>query len=180
MRTRSHPHAKRKPAMSSTMRGTEPEDERVAMERTYTRSLMSGLSTEDMRIRSPNRAPPVRGELGSTASRATRWPSPAQAVIKASTSTDLPTPGAPVMAMVCQPSFEDAAADFTRSCSASEPFSILDSKRAIERRSPAMACCRSSSTLAPPSSRRFPMPVAALTNTRIVFFRGLLNEIEDL
>ena len=37
------------------------------------------------------------------------------------------------MAMVCQPSFEDAAADFTRSCSESEPFSILDSKRAMAR-----------------------------------------------
>ena len=50
------------------------DEERVAMERTYTRSLMSGLSTEDMRTRSPKRAPPVRGELGSTASSATRKP----------------------------------------------------------------------------------------------------------
>ena len=154
--TRSHPQARRNPAMSSTMRGTLPDEERVAIERTYTRSLMAGLSTEDMRMRSPSRAPPVRGELGSTASSATLWPSLAHAVIKASTRTDLPTPGAPVMAIVFH-SFAGVSRGWSMSwLRARVPFSILESKRAMARRSPFKAWSRPSFTFATPLTPKIP------------------------
>jgi hypothetical protein len=41
--------------------------------------------------------PPVRLDNGSTASTATRQPSPVSIVPKASMNVDLPTPGTPVM-----------------------------------------------------------------------------------
>src|SRR5712692_11961897 len=49
-----------------------------------------------MRMRSPRIAPPVKGELGSVAITATERPSFLRSVIRASTSVDLPVPGAPV------------------------------------------------------------------------------------
>src|SRR5690242_450115 len=48
-------------------------------------------------MRSPSRAPPVKGLVGSTATTATRWPLWRYAVISRSTSVDLPAPGGPVM-----------------------------------------------------------------------------------
>src|SRR5690242_17739239 len=50
-----------------------------------------------MRMRSPNRAPPVKGLVGSTATTATRWPAARYAVTRRSTRVDLPAPGGPVM-----------------------------------------------------------------------------------
>ena len=50
-----------------------------------------------MRVLSPRMLPPVRVDEGSTASTATRWPSPVSIVPRASMNVDLPTPGTPVM-----------------------------------------------------------------------------------
>ena len=50
-----------------------------------------------MRVLSPRIEPPVRAELGSTASTATRCPRSVSQVPSASMVVDLPTPGAPVM-----------------------------------------------------------------------------------
>ena len=50
-----------------------------------------------MRVLSPRMLPPVRFELGSMASTATRWPAAVRCVPRASMNVDLPTPGTPVM-----------------------------------------------------------------------------------
>ncbi len=50
-----------------------------------------------MRVLSPRMLPPVRVDDGSTASTATRRPSPVSFVPSASMNVDLPTPGTPVM-----------------------------------------------------------------------------------
>src|SRR5665213_1022711 len=52
-------------------------------------------------IRSPRRAPPENGELGSTATTATRRCSPRNSRSNSAISVDLPTPGDPVTPMVC-------------------------------------------------------------------------------
>ncbi len=49
-----------------------------------------------MRVLSPRMLPPVRVEDGSTASTATRCPSPVRWTPSASMNVDLPTPGTPV------------------------------------------------------------------------------------
>ena len=97
MITRSHPEASKASAIRATVIGTEPEVRRVATERTYIRSESSGSSIACIRIRSPSKAPPVRGELGSTAKMAMRrsW-TRIQWDAMAFTKQDLPTPGAPV------------------------------------------------------------------------------------
>src|SRR5271170_1675793 len=60
----------------------------------------SSVACSCIRIRSPSRAPPVNGEVGSTASTATRWPAARNAPTSAPVMVDLPTPGAPVSPMI--------------------------------------------------------------------------------
>jgi hypothetical protein len=50
-----------------------------------------------MRVLSPRIEPPVSGDDGSTASTATRKPSPSKCMPKVSMKVDLPTPGTPLM-----------------------------------------------------------------------------------
>ena len=49
-----------------------------------------------MRVLSPRIEPPVRFEVGSTASTATRWPAATRFMPNWSMVVDLPTPGTPV------------------------------------------------------------------------------------
>ena len=60
---------------------------------------MSTKSIAVILTRSPSRAPPVRGEEGSMANKAIFNPLPAQVASNLSIKQDLPTPGAPVMAI---------------------------------------------------------------------------------
>ncbi len=50
-----------------------------------------------MRMRSPRMAPPVKGDVGSTATIPTLFPSRRRRAVSRSTSEDLPAPGGPVM-----------------------------------------------------------------------------------
>ena len=54
-----------------------------------------------IRTRSPSSAPPENGEDGSTASTPTRLPCSRYADTSAEVDVDLPTPGEPVMPMIC-------------------------------------------------------------------------------
>ena len=59
----------------------------------------SRRDSSSMRVLSPRMLPPAIGELGSTASTATRLPCSSRCRPKASMKVDLPTPGIPVMPM---------------------------------------------------------------------------------
>lgn len=54
-------------------------------------------ASRSIRVLSPRMEPPVRLEDGSTASTATRWPSPVSIVPSASMNVDFPTPGTPLI-----------------------------------------------------------------------------------
>jgi hypothetical protein len=53
-------------------------------------------ATDSMRIRSPRSAPPVNGEVGSTATMPTRFPSARRARVRAVVIVLFPAPGGPV------------------------------------------------------------------------------------
>ena len=53
-----------------------------------------------IRTRSPRMAPPLKGEVGSTARTATSWSWARRYPISVLVSVDLPAPGAPVMPTV--------------------------------------------------------------------------------
>ena len=129
-------------------------------------------------MRSPRSAPPFLENLGQRPARPRR-PSLAHAVNKASTNTDLPTPGAPVMAIVFQWSdeaTEESSISWFNGGFRSQFWRVNEPWR-VGRRSGLGRVRRPRSQ--PLSRRRFPVPLAALTNACIVFFRCLLDEIED-
>ena len=72
--TLSHPKLSKILVMSSTITGTLPEALRVCNRAQINLLFEFSLSTTVIRTRSPRRAPPVRGEEGSTASTAIRDP----------------------------------------------------------------------------------------------------------
>jgi hypothetical protein len=92
------------PAASSTrsacgvVHARPPRWPREAIERMYT-SRSSAWSC--IRTRSPRRAPPEKGDDGSTASTPTRFPAARSWPTNAEVDVDLPTPGEPVMPTIC-------------------------------------------------------------------------------
>ena len=85
---------------SQVAAASPPSSPREAIDRMKTsRSAACSI----IRMRSPMIAPPVYGELGSTASTPTRLPAARQAAIRALTSVDLPLPGGPVIPTTCAP-----------------------------------------------------------------------------
>src|SRR5450631_245850 len=91
-----------------------------------------------MRIRSPSRAPPEKGEEGSTARIPTRLPRARKAPTIALVKVDLPTPGLPVMPKMCARPVWGARADIT-SRNAGWPSSTNEISRATARGAPALA-----------------------------------------
>ena len=108
-----------------------------------------------MRTRSPSKAPPVLGDEGSTAKTATRSPLCAHDRSKPSSRQDLPTPGAPVIANVCQTSSDGVGTKPIISSTSSiwiKPFSRALNVLASERRSPDLACPRNSDAIPSPQA----------------------------
>src|SRR2546428_10732534 len=96
IRTRSNPKASSRSATSAVVVARPPCAPRVAIERMKTRG--SRLA-DSMRMRSPSRAPPVKGLVGSTATTPTPSPCARNCWISRSVSVLLPAPGGPVMPM---------------------------------------------------------------------------------
>src|SRR5712691_5106130 len=88
-----------------------------------------------MRIRSPRIAPPLKGEVGSTATMPTLFPWRRRWAVRRSTSVDLPEPGGPVT-----PTTSDFPAWGKRAASSAgasgRPFSTTLIARASARTSP--------------------------------------------
>src|SRR5690606_37605562 len=144
--TWSKPNASSTSATSLVANARPPSEPRDAMERMNT----PGSSVASpMRMRSPSSAPPVNGELGSTATTPTVSPRARSAVISAETSVDFPAPGGPVMPM--------RRARPSRACSAwssarapGRSFSTIEIARASAGLLPALKSS-SSRASAPPS-----------------------------
>ncbi len=114
-----------------------------------------------MRVLSPRIDPPVRELDGSTASTATRCPSPTRCRPNASMKVDLPTPGAPLMPMRTARPASGRTASSTEVASARWSARVDSTSvmaRASDRRSPARMPAISSSdvsaTASGPSIRR--------------------------
>ncbi len=91
--TTSHPAASRRSMASWVARARPPRAPRVAMERM---KIPGSDAMRPMRMRSPRMAPPLNGEVGSTARIPTRLPSARRARASWSVSVDFPLPGDPV------------------------------------------------------------------------------------
>src|SRR3954451_20785740 len=104
-----------------------------------------------IRTRSPSRAPPEKGDEGSTASTPTRLPALRRAPTSALVEVDLPTPGEPVMPTVWAcPAYGARPAITSRS--RGEASSTSEISLATERGSPSRALSTSSGTS--PDERR--------------------------
>src|SRR4051794_118125 len=98
-----------------------------------------------IRTRSPSRAPPVYGEVGSIARTATRRPAARAVRTSAVAIVDLPTPGAPVSPTVAAvPVWGNTPADSAGR--ASSPSSTNEIARAIARGARAITPATTSST----------------------------------
>src|SRR6266699_3555052 len=97
-----------------------------------------------MRTRSPSSAPPVNGDVGSTASTPTRRSSARYARTSALVTVDLPTPGEPVSPTTRAWPTCGATARIT-GLSSAEPFSTCETSRARDRASPSRAAATSAS-----------------------------------
>src|SRR6478735_10411489 len=127
-----HPPAARTRTASGTASASPPTCPRVAIERMNT---PSSVACSCIRRRSPRIEPPVNGEVGSTASTATRSPPSRATRSRALVNVLLPAPGAPVMPTTyAAPSSAGASA---------VPRSTCDSNRANAVRSPAATGGRS-------------------------------------
>ena len=84
--------------------------------------------------------PPVRDDVGSTASTATRWPAAVRLVPRVSMNVDLPAPGTPVMPTRCARP-ECGSSRTSSSCASAMCSALVDSTSVIARpsavRSPA-------------------------------------------
>src|SRR3954454_6941399 len=99
-----------------------------------------------MRTRSPSRAPPEKGEDGSTARTPTRLPPRRSSVTRALVAVDLPTPGEPVIPTTwAWPACGTSAAMTSRSWG--ERSSTIETSRATARGSPPRALATRSSIL---------------------------------
>src|SRR5580700_8939607 len=98
----------------------------------------SSVACSCMRIRSPSSAPPVNGDVGSTASTATRRPAARNARSSAPVTVDLPTPGAPVRPMIRAPPVSGRRSFMTER-TWRESSSTSEISRARARMSPARA-----------------------------------------
>src|SRR5580704_7968236 len=99
-----------------------------------------------MRIRSPSSAPPVNGDVGSTASTATRRPAARNALSSAPVRVDLPTPGAPVRPMTRAPPVSGRRSFMTER-TWGDSSSTSEISRARARMSPARALSSSTAVV---------------------------------
>ena len=91
--TTSQPAASSRSMASWVARARPPRAPRVAMERM---KIPGSAAIRPMRMRSPRMAPPLNGEVGSTARMPTRLPSRRRARASWSVRVDFPAPGEPV------------------------------------------------------------------------------------
>src|SRR6266571_6107086 len=91
-----------------------------------------------MRTRSPSSAPPLNGEVGSTARMPIRSPAARYAAASAQATVDLPTPGEPVRPITRAVPVSGAMA-FMTARSSGERFSTREISRASARASPERA-----------------------------------------
>src|SRR5580700_7696947 len=110
----------------------------------------SSVACSCMRIRSPSSAPPVNGDVGSTASTATRRPAARNALSSAPVTVDLPTPGAPVRPMTRAPPVSDRRSFMTER-TWGDSSSTSEISRARARMSPARALSSSASVVLGPA-----------------------------
>src|ERR1700722_4701126 len=106
-----------------------------------------------MRPRSPSRAPPLKGDDGSTASTPMRRPAARKARTSADVTVDFPTPGEPVSPTTRALPVKGAMPFITRRSSGAS-FSTSDTSRPRERASPALAAVISASGSALPRGGR--------------------------
>src|SRR5215472_18116165 len=128
----------------------------------------SSAACSCIRTRSPSSAPPVNGEVGSTASTATRWPAARYAATSALVAVDLPTPGAPVRPTIRAPPVAGRRSLMTER-TRGDSSSTRDRSRARARVSPARAALSVSAVLISdtgrlavhPEQQRLALPAAA-------------------
>src|SRR3990170_2490804 len=92
--SRSKPKASRTSATSRVAAARPPSEPRVAIDRMNT---PGSSATFSMRTRSPRSAPPVNGEVGSTAMTPTRSPASRKLFTNRAVIVLLPAPGGPVI-----------------------------------------------------------------------------------
>src|SRR3954467_771424 len=152
--TISQPAASRTRSACGVDQDRPPRCPREAIDRMNT---PESVAWSCIRTRSPNSAPPEKGELGSTARTPTRCPRARNARTKAAVDVDLPTPGLPVSPTTRAPPAYGMSAAIT-SRNNGEAFSTREMRRPTARASPA----RARSTSAPTSG----LPATAGTSGR--------------
>src|SRR6185295_1732042 len=126
------PEASSRSAASCVVRASPPGVPRVAIDRMNTRPPSAILA---IRMRSPRRAPPVKGLVGSTATIATFSPRATKAAVSSSTVVDFPTPGGPVSPTLSAPPTRDDRASRTSRASGAA-FSTSEIPLLMARKSP--------------------------------------------
>src|SRR4051812_36522416 len=96
MRSRSNPNASSTSATSRVAAASPPSDPRVAIDRMKT---PGSSATFSIRTRSPSNAPPVNGDVGSTAMTPTDIPASRKLFTRSAVMVLLPAPGGPVRPM---------------------------------------------------------------------------------
>ena len=142
-RTMSKPAASHS-SMASRVRAATPPS--VPDEGDGRIKAFGSAASRPMRVLSPRMAPPVRVELGSTASTATLCPCAVRLLPSVSMSVDLPTPGTPVMPTRTPPPVRSATLsrrrrDAARSSGRFDSISVMARARAA--RSPRSKASRS-------------------------------------
>ena len=130
--TVSKPAASRRSMASCVARARPPRAPRVAMLRM---KIPGSAAQRPMRMRSPRMAPPLKGDVGSTARMPTRWPWARRVRATWSVRVLFPAPGEPVMPItVARPRWGQTRA--MRSRAPGWPFSIQEMARPRARGSP--------------------------------------------
>ena len=130
--TVSKPAASSRSMASWVARASPPRAPRVAMLRM---KMPGSAAMRCMRMRSPRMAPPLKGEVGSTARMPTFWPSARRARASWSVRVLFPAPGGPVMPITdARPRWGQSRA--IRSRAPGWPFSIQEMARPRARGSP--------------------------------------------
>ena len=140
--------------------------------------MYSSLSIAVILTLSPSRAPPVRGEDGSIASRAVLIPFDDQSINILSIKQDFPTPGAPVMAIDDHLSCSDIVkieGNLALIClSVKLRFSKPLNTRAIARLSPFIASVTSSKSKLSPLMLKIPSTILHSAQLQHRLFHMLL------
>src|SRR3990170_4917385 len=173
-KTMSMPSASRTRTASKVARAKPPGCPRVAIDRMNT---PGSIPVSAIRIRSPSTAPPVNGEVGSTATTPTFFPRLRYARTSRLIRELFPTPGGPVNPTMC--AFPVLGWIRSRASAASgSSSSIREMSFAAARLSPRARSWTSSATRLSARPRRRGRRRRAATSSRTL--RGLLEEPADL